>query len=337
VKLIAEPWDIGEGGYQVGNFPALWSEWNGHYRDTVRDFWRGEPSTLGEFASRLTGSSDLYQADTRHPGASVNFVTAHDGFTLRDLVSYNDKHNDANGEDGRDGENHNRSWNCGAEGDTDDAGILALRAQQQRNFIATLLLSQGVTMLLSGDESGRTQHGNNNAYCQDNEISWTDWADVDEDLLEFTRRLIALRREHPVLRRRRWFQGLPIRGSVDLGWFKPDGTEMGDKDWDAGQAASVGVFLNGDAITDRDRRGQRVHDDSFLLLFNGHYEPVEWTLPAQWGEAWEPVLDTSDPAREPGDPRDPGTGRDVDPVAAGKPLPVAARCVVALRRRELPS
>ena len=337
VKLIAEPWDIGEGGYQVGNFPALWSEWNGRYRDTVRDFWRGEPSTLGEFASRLTGSSDLYQADTRHPGASVNFVTAHDGFTLRDLVSYNDKHNDANGEGGRDGENHNRSWNCGAEGDTDDPGILALRARQQRNFLATLLLSQGVTMLLSGDESGRTQHGNNNAYCQDNEISWIDWADVDEDLLEFTRRLIALRREHPVLRRRRWFQGLPIRGSVDLGWFKPDGTEMGDKDWDAGQTASVGVFLNGDAITDRDRRGQRVIDDSFLLLFNGHYEPVDWTLPTQWGEAWEPVLDTSDPAREPGDPRDPGTGRDVDPVQAGKPLPVAARCVVALRRRELPA
>ena len=218
VKLIAEPWDIGEGGYQVGNFPALWSEWNGRYRDTVRDFWRGEPATLGEFASRLTGSSDLYQADARHPGASVNFVTAHDGFTLRDLVSYNDKHNEANGEDNADGESHNRSWNCGAEGDTDDAAVLALRHRQQRNFLATLLLSQGVTMLLAGDEFGRTQGGNNNAYCQDNEISWFDWEHTDEALADFTRRLIALRREHPVLRRRRWFQGLPIRGSVDLGW-----------------------------------------------------------------------------------------------------------------------
>ena len=278
VKLIAEPWDIGEGGYQVGNFPALWSEWNGRYRDTVRDFWRGEPATLGEFASRLTGSSDLYQEDARHPGASVNFVTAHDGFTLRDLVSYNEKHNEANGEGNKDGESYNRSWNCGAEGDTDDPGVLALRAKQQRNFIATLLLSQGVTMLLSGDEAGRTQHGNNNGYCQDNKISWTDWSTVDEGLLEFTRRMIALRREHPVLRRRRWFQGRDIRGTVDLGWFKPDGTEMTGQDWDSG-AAAVGVYLNGDAITDRDRRGQRVTDDSFLLLFNGHDEPAEWTLP----------------------------------------------------------
>ena len=207
VKLIAEPWDLGEGGYQVGNFPALWSEWNGRYRDTVRDFWRGEPATLGEFASRLTGSSDLYQADTRHPGASVNFVTAHDGFTLRDLVSYNEKHNDANGEGGADGESHNRSWNCGAEGDTDDQAILGLRRKQQRNFLATLLLSQGATMLLGGDESGRTQGGNNNAYCQDNEISWQDWGRIDEELLGFTRDLITLRREHPVLRRRRYVQG----------------------------------------------------------------------------------------------------------------------------------
>ena len=293
VKLIAEPWDIGEGGYQVGNFPALWSEWNGRYRDTVRDFWRGEPATLGEFASRLTGSSDLYQEDARHPGASVNFVTAHDGFTLRDLVSYNEKHNEANGEGNKDGESYNRSWNCGAEGDTDDPGVLALRAKQQRNFIATLLLSQGVTMLLSGDEAGRTQHGNNNGYCQDNEISWTDWAAVDEGLLEFTRRMIALRREHPVLRRRRWFQGRDIRGTVDLGWFKPDGTEMTGQDWESG-AAAVGVYLNGDAITDRDRRGQRVTDDSFLLLFNGHDEPTEWTLPEPWGGPWELMLDTSD-------------------------------------------
>jgi isoamylase len=348
VKLIAEPWDIGEGGYQVGNFPALWSEWNGRYRDTVRDFWRGEPATLGEFASRLTGSSDLYQEDARHPGASVNFVTAHDGFTLRDLVSYNEKHNEANGEGNKDGESHNRSWNCGAEGDTSDPAILALRASQQRNFIATLLLSQGVTMLLSGDEAGRTQHGNNNGYCQDNEISWTDWSTVDEGLLEFTRRMIALRREHPVLRRRRWFQGRDIRGTVDLGWFKPDGTEMTGQDWDSG-AAAVGVYLNGDAITDRDRRGQRVSDDSFLLLFNGHDEPAEWMLPGPWGGPWELVLDTSDTASAAGAVRgsaglaggtagaagEGNAGAEV--TEAGKPVVVAGRCVVALRRQELPA
>ena len=322
VKLIAEPWDIGEGGYQVGNFPALWSEWNGQYRDTVRDFWRGEPATLGEFASRLTGSSDLYQADSRHPGASVNFVTAHDGFTLRDLVSYNEKHNEANGEGGADGESHNRSWNCGAEGETDDKDILALRQRQKRNFLATLLLSQGVTMLLGGDESGRTQRGNNNAYCQDNEISWQDWDHVDEDLLDFTRRLIALRREHPVLRRRRWFQGLPIRGSVDLGWCKPDGAEMGDDDWDAGSAPTVGLFLNGEAITDRDRRGQRVTDDCFLLLFNAHHEPIEWTLPKLWGERWELVIDTA------------GAGREGVALESGRALPVAGRSVVVLQRQE---
>jgi isoamylase len=322
VKLIAEPWDIGEGGYQVGNFPALWSEWNGQYRDTVRDFWRGEPATLGEFASRLTGSSDLYQADSRHPGASVNFVTAHDGFTLRDLVSYNEKHNEANGEGGADGESHNRSWNCGVEGDTDDKDILALRQRQKRNFLTTLLLSQGVTMLLSGDESGRTQRGNNNAYCQDNEISWQDWDHVDEDLLDFTGRLIALRREHPVLRRRRWFQGLPIRGSVDLGWCKPDGAEMGDDDWDAGSAPTVGLFLNGEAITDRDRRGQRVTDDCFLLLFNAHHEPIEWTLPKLWGERWELVIDTA------------GPGREGVALESGRALPVAGRSVVVLQRQE---
>jgi isoamylase len=324
VKLIAEPWDIGEGGYQVGNFPALWSEWNGRYRDTVRDFWRGEPATLGEFGSRLTGSSDLYQADTRHPGASVNFVTAHDGFTLRDLVSYNEKHNEANGEDNADGEPYNRSWNCGVEGDTDDQAVLALRHQQQRNFLATLLLSQGVTMLLGGDELGRTQRGNNNAYCQDNEISWYDWEHVDEDLVEFTRLLIALRRDHPVLRRRRWFQGHSIRGSVDLGWFRPDGAEMSDDDWEA-SPPSVGVFLNGAAITDRDRRGQRVTDDSFLLLFNTHAEPIEWTLPKQWGQWWDLVTETADP------------GRSEDGVLeSSATMPVAGRSVVVLRHRDPP-
>jgi isoamylase len=324
VKLIAEPWDVGEGGYQVGNFPALWSEWNGRYRDTVRDFWRGQPATLGEFASRLTGSSDLYEADARHPGASVNFVTAHDGFTLRDLVSYNEKHNDANGEGGADGENHNRSWNCGAEGDTEDERVLALRRQQQRNFLATLMLSQGVTMLLGGDECGRTQGGNNNAYCQDNEASWYDWEHIDTELLGYTKRLIALRREHPVLRRRRWFQGLPIRGSVDLGWSKPDGTEMGDEDWDAGSTASVGVFLNGEAITDRDRRGQRVTDDSFLLLFNAHHEAIDWTLPKQWGQYWELVIETAGPDRE----------GEVLPSSAA--LQVADRSMVVLMRRDEP-
>jgi glycogen operon protein len=324
VKLIAEPWDIGEGGYQVGNFPALWSEWNGRYRDTVRDFWRGQPATVGEFASRLTGSSDLYQADTRHPGASVNFVTAHDGFTLRDLVSYNDKHNEANGEGGSDGESYNRSWNCGVEGDTDDKAILALRRRQQANFLTTLLLSQGVTMLLGGDESGRSQRGNNNAYCQDNEISWHDWDRVDDDLLDLTRRLIALRREHPVLRRRRWFQGRSIRGSVDLGWCKPDGSEMGDDDWNARSASSVGLFLNGGAITDRDRRGQRVTGDSFLLLFNAHGDAIEWTLPKQWGGSWELVIDTetAEPDRE---------GEILESPAT---LPVAGRSVVVLRRPE---
>ncbi|HEY3734981.1 MAG TPA: glycogen debranching protein GlgX [Streptosporangiaceae bacterium] len=324
VKLIAEPWDVGEGGYQVGHFPPLWSEWNGHYRDTVRDFWRGEPATLGEFATRLTGSSDLYQADSRHPSASVNFVTAHDGFTLRDLVSYNGKHNEGNGEGNRDGSDDNRSWNCGAEGDTDDPAILALRTRQQRNFLATLLLSQGVTMLLAGDESGRTQRGNNNAYCQDNEISWLDWSAVDSDLLEFTRRLIALRREHPVLRRRRWFQGLAIRGTVDLGWCKPDGAEMSDEDWSSG-LDSVGVFLNGEAITDRDRRGQQVIDDSFLVLFNAHGGGVDWTLPKQWGRRWEAVLDTAEPDRE-GDFFD-----------SGLTCPVAGRSVLVFVRRDEPT
>jgi glycogen operon protein len=319
VKLIAEPWDIGEGGYQVGNFPALWSEWNGHYRDTVRDFWRGEPATLGEFASRLTGSSDLYQADMRRPGASINFVTAHDGFTLEDLVSFNDKHNDANGEGGADGENHNRSWNCGAEGETKDACVSACRARQKRNFLTTLMLSQGVPMLLGGDEAGRTQRGNNNAYCQDNEVSWYDWQGVDEDLLAFTRRLIDLRKRHPVFRRRRWFQGRPIRGTVDLGWCKPDGAEMSDVDWEAGFARSVGVFLNGSGITDRDRRGRRITDQSFLLLFNAHDEQIDWTLPKQWGGTWTSILNTADDAQQ------------ARTVAGGNVVAVSGRAVMVFR------
>src|SRR5690606_25534060 len=293
VKLIAEPWDVGEGGYQVGNFPPLWSEWNGKFRDTVRDFWRGEHAKLAELASRLTGSSDLYQDDARRPVASVNFVTAHDGFTLADLVAYNEKHNAANGEGNADGESHNRSWNCGAEGPTDDPAVLTCRARQQRNLLATLLLSQGVPMLLAGDEIGRSQDGNNNAYCQDTELSWFAWDRRDEDLLEFTRRLIAFRREHPVFRRRRWFQGRPIRGTPDIAWLKPDGSEMNEDDWGAGFARSVGVFLNGDALPDPDERGRRIVDDSFVVLLNAHDGPVEWTVAERWGGRWELVLDTT--------------------------------------------
>ncbi|MFL6204089.1 MAG: glycogen debranching protein GlgX [Acidimicrobiales bacterium] len=298
VKLIAEPWDVGEGGYQVGNFPPKWSEWNGQYRDSVRDFWRGEPGTVGDMASRLTGSSDLYQADGRRPVASINFVTAHDGFTLRDLVSYNEKHNEANGEGNADGESHNRSWNCGVEGDTDDGAVLSCRSAQQRNLLTTLLLSQGVPMLLAGDELGRTQGGNNNAYCQDNEISWQDWEHVDEDLLDYVTRLIELRRDHPTFRRRRFFQGRPIRGQVDIGWCKPDGTEMTDEDWDDGHARSLGLFLDGHAINDVDPRGQPVVDDSFLLLLNAHSEPIPWTLPPRWARSWEVVLCTAHPSLE---------------------------------------
>ena len=292
VKLIAEPWDIGEGGYQVGNFPALWSEWNGKFRDAVRDFWRSEPSTVAELASRLTGSSDLYQSDSRRPVASINFVTAHDGFTLRDLVSYNEKHNEANGEQNADGESHNRSWNCGVEGDTDDPAVIKLRGKQQRNFLTTLLLAQGVPMLAMGDELGRTQKGNNNAYCQDNELSWVNWDEVDGELLEVTRWLIALRRDHPVLRRRRWFQGRPIRGTVDIAWFKPSGKAMTDKDWVAGHERSLGVFLNGSAIPGHDERGRPLVDDSFLLVFNGLSRPVKWTLPKQYGGPWRLLFDT---------------------------------------------
>jgi isoamylase len=330
VKLIAEPWDLGEGGYQIGNFPPQWSEWNGKYRDTVRDVWRGEPAVVGELASRLTGSSDLYQADSRRPTASVNFVTAHDGFTLADLVAYNEKHNEANGEDNRDGESYNRSWNCGVEGPTDDPAILALRARQQRNLLTTLLLSQGVPMLLSGDEVGRTQGGNNNAYCQDNEISWFDWADTDDALLDFTTRLVALRREHPLFCRRRWFQGRPLRGTADLEWLRPDGTEMTEADWTEHRETCVGVFLNGDAIPSPGPRGERVVDDSFLLLINASPEPRKWTVSGPWGERWTLVLDTAaDPAMAP----EPNS--DAESEVAGD-MVVADRSVVLLRRLDTP-
>jgi glycogen operon protein len=299
VKLIAEPWDIGEGGYQVGNFPTLWSEWNGKFRDTVRDYWRGEPQTLAELGFRLTGSSDLYEHNGRRPLASINFVTAHDGFTLADLVSYHEKRNAANGEDGRDGEDHNRSWNHGVEGPTDDPEVLARRRRTRRNLLATLFLSQGVPMLLGGDEIGRSQGGNNNAYCQDNEISWFDWERADETLLEYTRRLIALRHDHPVFRRRRWFQGRSIRGEgQDLGWFTPEGNEMTDEDWAQGFARALGVYLNGGAIASRDDRGQRITDDSFFLLVNAHHEPLEFAVPERddLPGRWKRILDTAEEA-----------------------------------------
>jgi glycogen operon protein len=301
VKLIAEPWDVGPGGYQVGNFPPLWTEWNGKYRDTVRDFWRGEPGTLGEFASRMMGSSDLYQADGRRPYASINFVTAHDGFTLADVVSYNDKHNEANGEGGNDGESHNRSWNCGVEGPTDDAVVLERRGRQQRNFITTLLLSQGVPMLLHGDELGRTQRGNNNVYCQDSELSWVDWslAGKNASLTGFTAGVVALRHGHPVFRRRRFFAGRPIRSRrrealPDIAWFTPAGQEMTGQDWDSGFGKCVIAFLNGDGITEPDSRGAPVTDDSFLLCLNAHHEDIELTLPGpEFGSRWAIVVDTA--------------------------------------------
>ncbi|MEU1039434.1 glycogen debranching protein GlgX [Streptomyces sp. NPDC005907] len=307
VKLIAEPWDIGDGGYQVGNFPALWSEWNGRYRDTVRSFWRGDDHTVAELAGRLLGSSDLYQRDRRRPRAGVNFVVAHDGFTLRDLVSYSERRNEANGEGGRDGESDNRSFNCGAEGPTDDPGVLRLRARQQRNLLTTLLLSQGVPMLAHGDEFGRTQQGNNNAYCQDNEVSWVDW-DLDEEqrgLLAYTRKIVALRRAHPVLRRRRFLQG-PAYGSpperADVVWLRPDAYAMTDEDWLRGDTHALGVYLCGDAISERGPEGERLSDDSFLVLFNAWHEPVEFRLPpAAFGDLWRTVADTADPAGEEAD------------------------------------
>jgi glycogen operon protein len=323
VKLIAEPWDVGEGGYQVGNFPVLWSEWNGKYRDTVRDFWRGEPAALADFGFRFTGSSDLYQADGRRPYASINFVTCHDGFTLEDLVSYNDKHNEANGEDNQDGESYNRSWNCGVEGQTDDPDVGALRDRQKRNFLATVILSQGVPMISGGDEIGRTQCGNNNAYCQDNDISWFDWERLDSDLMGFVARLIRLRRDHPVFRRRRFFQGVQIQSEelTDIGWFKPDGGQMGAADWRNGYARSLGVFLNGDEIAAPDPRGRRLRDDSFFLLLNAHDQALRFTLPrGPYGRRWMRILDTADPL-----PRF---------YRAGGQVPVAGRSLALLRKVE---
>jgi isoamylase len=321
VKLIAEPWDLGEGGYQVGNFPPGWAEWNGKFRDTVRDYWRSIDRTLGDFANRFTGSSDLYQASGRRPYSSINFVTAHDGFTLRDLVSYNEKHNEANGDENRDGQNDNRSWNCGVEGPTDAPEVNALRARQRRNLLCTFFLAQGVPMLLGGDELGRTQQGNNNAYCQDNEISWFDWENIDQEFLEFTRRHIQFWKDHPVFRRRRWFQGRPIHGRAvtDIGWFTPAGQEMSEEDWQTAYAKSLGVFLNGQAIPSPDPKGEPVTDDSFYVLLNAHHEPVPFVLPGHWGRRWEKVLDTCEPRGSRGI------------FEAGEQVRVEARSLVVLR------
>jgi len=325
VKLIAEPWDIGPGGYQVGNFPPQWTEWNGKYRDTVRDFWRGEEGTLGEFAARLTGSADLYEADGRRPVASINFVTAHDGFTMRDLVSYNEKHNDANGEGNNDGESHNRSYNLGVEGPTDDPIILALRGRQVRNFLATLLLSQGVPMIAHGDELGRTQQGNNNVYAQDNELAWIDWATADTSLVEFVGSLARLRREHPTFRRTRYFDGRPVRRGKsdplpDVEWLRPDGTAMDESDWESGFGRTVGVYLNGHGIRGRDARGERITDVNFLVYFSAHTEPIALTLPpAEYGARWERLVDTS------------GLGDTATVIEAGSSMQLEAISLVVLR------
>lgn len=333
VKLIAEPWDVGHNGYQVGNFPPLWTEWNGKYRDTVRDFWRGEPSTLGEFASRLTGSSDLYANNDRRPTASINFITAHDGFTLNDLVSYNEKHNMANGEDNNDGESFNRSWNHGVEGPTDDPEILALRGRQRRNFLTTLLLSLGTPMLSHGDELGRTQNGNNNVYCQDNELAWMDWKQLEENasLHEFTRRLIDIRRRHPVFRRRRFLAGGPLGSDVrdrDIAWLVPEGTLMTQDDWDFAFGKALMVYLNGDAITEPDRRGQPITDDSFILMFNAHHEDIEFTLPPRFlGAKWQLVVDTTEAS---------GYPEESAVIEAEGTLTVHARSTAVLKQIEKP-
>ena len=330
VKLIAEPWDVGPGGYQVGNFPPQWTEWNGMYRDTVRDFWRGEPQALGEFASRITGSADLYEHSGRRPVASINFVTAHDGFTLRDLVSYNEKHNEANGEDNNDGESHNRSSNHGVEGPTDDPRVLTLRARQQRNFIATLLLSQGVPMLLHGDELGRTQEGNNNGYAQDSALTWMNWDAQDQPLVEFTAALARLRRAHPTFRRSRFFNGRPVRREEgapipDIVWLRPDGTPMQPEDWDSGFGRAVGVFLNGDGIRERDRRGNPIVDTHFIVLFNAGDEPIDFRIPeAEYSPRWDILVDTA------------GERADSPPIDPGATVQLAEKSLLVLCEHQAP-
>ncbi|TPE46284.1 glycogen debranching protein GlgX [Pontibacter mangrovi] len=325
VKLIAEPWDIGEGGYQVGEFPPGWAEWNGKYRDCIRDYWRGADSMLAEFAERFTGSSDLYRDDNRKPTASINFITAHDGFTLHDLVAYNEKHNAANGEDNNDGESHNRSWNCGEEGPTDDPEVQALRAKQKRNFLTTLFLSQGVPMLVAGDELSRTQSGNNNAYCQDNEISWLNWQEADKELLTFTRRLIHFCKKHPVFNRRGWFKGQPIKGDKlkDIAWFLPEGREMDEENWSHDFAKSLGVYMNGKGLHAKGPKGEQIVDDSFYVIFNAHYEPLTYKLPPKkYGSTWRKVIDTASGTMD----------EKGEELASGKTLEVAARSVVVLQQ-----
>jgi isoamylase len=326
VKLIAEPWDVGEGGYQVGNFPVLWTEWNGKYRDAVRKFWRGDDGQVAEIAYRLAGSSDLYEDTGRRPYASINFVVAHDGFTLHDLVSYNEKHNEGNCEDSRDGMNENLSWNCGVEGPTDNQDIIKLRERQKRNFLATLFLSQGVPMLYGGDEISRSQNGNNNAYCQDNEISWYDW-ELDENrkaLLAFVKGLIQLRHEHPVLRRRKFFQGRSIRGAdiKDIMWLRADGEEMADEDWKSSWIRCIGMLISGETSDEFDEKGQAVKDDTLLVLLNSYHEPVSFSLPVPVADAkWQLILDTTTSGLASG-----------EQIVDGKqPLEIAGRSVVMLR------
>jgi len=323
VKLVAEPWDVGDGGYQVGNFPVRWAEWNGGFRDTVRDYWRGATG-VRDLAYRVTGSSDLYQDDGRHPWSSINFVTAHDGFTLTDLVSYNEKHNQANGEDNHDGMDDNRSWNGGVEGRTGDEAILALRARQRRNFVATVLVSQGSPMILAGDEIGRTQGGNNNAYCQDNETSWLDWNNADQTMLAFVRRMIELRREQPVLRRKRFFSGQAIYGSgrKDIGWFLPNGREVTDAEWFDSARRSLAMILNGDEIPDRDARGERIRGDTLMVLLHAAPAAIKWRIPTGWGGVWSVLADTSAPDEL-------AAARRYQP---GETVPVASRSLVVLRR-----
>jgi glycogen operon protein len=324
VKLIAEPWDLGEDGYQVGNFPPGWSEWNGKYRDAVRSYWKGDGGVIGELASRLSGSSDLFQGRGRGPTASVNFVTAHDGFTLHDLVSYNEKHNEANGENGRDGENENRSWNCGAEGPTDDPAIRALRERQKRNFLTTLLLSQGVPMLLGGDEMGRTQQGNNNAYCQDSELSWVDWklGPDAQNLIDFTHRLVALRNGHPLFRRRTFFHGRSIvaTDAKDIAWLNPDGQEITGDDWNQGFARCLGVFLSGHGLAESDAHGDALDDDDLLLLLNADHEEITFVLPKPRLTHWRLLLDTTIAADAP----------SPEPLPSGAPYPLQGRSIAVL-------
>ncbi len=331
VKLIAEPWDLGSGGYQVGNFPVGWAEWNDKYRDTMRAYWKGEGGVIGEFAQRLTGSSDLYNRSSRKPYASINFIAAHDGFTIADVVTYNDKHNEANGEENRDGHSHNLSWNAGIEGPTDDLDVRALRARQQRNFITTLLLSQGVPMLLAGDEMGRTQRGNNNAYCQDNEISWLDWTPGDDQrsLLAFTQRVMALRAAHPVFRRRDFFQGRPLHGSAvrDIVWLQPHGSEMGEQEWGQDHARALAVFLSGDGLNEVDGRGRAVRDDSFVVMFNADSNEVRFVLPSGLvPSVGELLIDTSF-----------GADRPDTPFDAGQPYLLAARSLALVRFKRDPA